>query len=96
MEGKRLAPKKPASVTRFLYIVITVCALAWVSISYLIAIYSTVKLGVVYTMSELSEPAITAILGVVLAKTFGNIFEHNDGVIFGKSVKENANDSEVI
>lgn len=94
MKGKRLTTAQTMSVTRFLYIVTVVCALVWVSISYGIAIYSTVRLGVVYTMSELSQPAITTILGVVMAKTLANIFEHNNGKLFGQSDKEETkNDS---
>lgn len=83
--GKRLTAAKVKSVTRFLFLTTQVCAIIWVFISYGIAIYSTVKLGQVYTMSELSEPAITVILGVTVAKVIGNIFEHNNSVVFGQS-----------
>lgn len=83
--GKRLTDAKAKSVTRMLFLVIPFCALSWVYISYAIAIYSTVCLGQVYTMAELSEPAITTILGVVVVKVVGNLFEHNDGGIFGYS-----------
>ena len=40
-------------------------------------------------MAELSEPAIHTILGVGVLKVLENIFEHNDGPVFGRS-KENA------
>lgn len=85
MKGKRLTKAKPKSVTRFLFVTTQVCAIIWVFLSYGIALYSTVKLGQVYTMSELSEPAITAILGVTVSKVIGNIFEHNNSVVFGQS-----------
>ena len=82
------------SVTRLLFVSTQICALIWVFISYAIAIYSTVRLGQVYTMAELSEPAIDALLGVAALKVAGNVFEHNEGVIFGKSKKESTDSSE--
>lgn len=82
---KKLTEAKTKSVTRMLFLTTQVCALLWVFISYGLAIYSTVCLGQVYTMAELSEPAIRAILGVTIAKVVGNIFEHNDGGLFGTS-----------
>lgn len=77
-----------ASVTRLLFMLITFCALAWVFLSYAIAIYSTVILGQVYTMAELAEPAITTLLGAVAMKVLENIFEHNEGALWGHSRKE--------
>ena len=85
---KRMTEAKLKSVTRFLFVTTQVCAIIWVFISYGIALYSTIRLGQVYTMSELSEPAITAILGVTVMKVIGNIFEHNDSVVFGHSKEE--------
>lgn len=85
--GKSITEARLRSVTRFLFITTQVCALVWVFISYGLAIYSTVWLGQVYTMAELSKPAIDALLGVTALKVLGNIFEHNDGVVFGKSEK---------
>ena len=73
------------SVTRFFFVTTQFFALVWVCTSYGIAIYSTVWLGQVYTMSELSEPAIQTILGVGFLKVLGNIFEHNEGAVFRKS-----------
>lgn len=73
------------SVTRFFFVTTQFFALLWVCASYGIAIYSTVWLEQVYTMSELSEPAIQTILGVGFLKVLGNIFEHNEGAVFGKS-----------
>lgn len=82
------ARARRASVTRLLFMFITFCALAWVFLSYAIAIYSTIVLGQVYTMAELAEPAITTLLGAVAMKVLENIFEHNDGAVFGHSKKE--------
>ena len=86
-DGKTLSAARLRSVTRLLFVSTQICALVWVFISYGIAVYSTVWLGQVYTMSELSKPAIDALLGVTALKVLGNIFEHNDGVVFGKSEK---------
>lgn len=76
------------SVTRLIFVTTQVSALVWVFTSYGIAIYSTVQLGQVYTMAELSEPAIHTILGVGVLKVLENIFEHNEGMVFGKSKQE--------
>lgn len=84
--------KKPKnflkSVTRLIFVTTQVSALVWVFMSYGIAIYSTVFLQQVYTMAELSEPAIHTILGVGVLKVLENIFEHNDGPVFGRSKQE--------
>lgn len=86
MSGKRLLTKtRMIQITRFIFVTTQVSALIWVFTSYGIAIYSTVKLGQVYTMAELSEPAIHTILGVGFLKVLENIFEHNEGAVFGKS-----------
>lgn len=83
---RRLTQAHMMSVTRLLFVAIAFSALSWVFISYAIAIYSTVKLGQVYTMSELSGPAITGIVAVLFAKVLENVFEHNDGPIFGHNI----------
>ena len=80
-----LTAAKTRSVTRLLMVNTVRFAWGWVSTSYLIALYSTVRLGVVYTLTELSTPAITVLLATILAKVGENIFEHNDGPVFGKS-----------
>ena len=72
-------------VTRLLFVTTQLAALCWVSISYLIALYATVRLGQVFPVVELSQQAITTILGVSVLKVVENIFEHNDGVVFGTS-----------
>ena len=84
--------KKTRSVTRLLMVDTVRCALVWVFLSYAVAIYSTVRLGIVYTLRELSEPAIYAILGVNLTKVTENIFEHNDGKFFGTSHERGVSD----
>lgn len=76
------------SVTRALFITTQFAALCWVTVSYLIAGYATVRLGQPYPVVELSQQAITTILGAAALKVVENIFEHNDGGIFGKSRKE--------
>ncbi len=73
------------SVTKLIFVTTQLSALVWVFTSYAIAVYSTVRLGRVYTMAELSEPAIHTILGVGFLKVLENIFEHNNGKIFGES-----------
>lgn len=73
------------SITRILFMTTQIAALAWVSISYIIAIYATVKLEQAFPVAELSEQAITTILGVNVLKVLENIFEHNDGGIFGRA-----------
>ncbi len=79
---------KAKSVTRILFITTQLAALAWVSVSYLIAIYATVKLSQPFPVVELSQQAITTILGVNVMKVVENIFEHNDGPIFGHTKED--------
>lgn len=82
---KSATDAKIRSVTRLIFVTTQISAIVWVFISYAIAIYSTVRLAQVYTMAELSEPAIHTILGVGFLKVLENIFEHNDGAVFGKT-----------
>ncbi len=87
-QGKRIRePNKGflRSITKFIFVTTQSSALIWVYTSYGIAIYSTVVLGQVYTMAELSEPAIHTILGGGFLKVLENIFEHNEGLVFGHS-----------
>lgn len=81
------------SVTKMLFITTQLAALFWVSISYLIALYATIRLGVVFPVVELSQQAITTILGVNVLKVVENIFEHNESDLFGKCNKGNKVDS---
>lgn len=76
------------SVTRFLFVVSVIFALGWTTASYYFAWYAMTRLGQVYTMAELSEPAIRLILGAVVLKVTENIFEHNESKLFGTSKKE--------
>lgn len=76
------------SVTRFLFVVSVIFALGWTTASYCFAWYAMTQLGQVYTMAELSEPAIRLILGAVVLKVTENIFEHNESKLFGTSKKE--------
>ena len=77
------------SVTKILFLTTQALALVWVSVSYLIAIYATVRLAQPFPVVELSQQAITTILGVNVLKVVENIFEHNDSPLFGHT-KEGA------
>ena len=79
---------KFAKITRFLFVTTQVSALVWVPLSYLIAVYSTVKLGQPFPVETLSGQAIETILGVTALKVIENIFEHNEGGIFGYAAKK--------
>lgn len=76
------------SVTRFLFVTAQVFALVWVTWSYGIATYSTVVLEQPFPVETLSDRAIITILGVSALKVLENIFEHNEGVVFGQSKTE--------
>lgn len=73
------------TVTRRLFVTTQLAALGWVTVSYLIALYATVRLGQVFPVADLSKQAIETILGVNVLKVVENIFEHNDGAVFVKS-----------
>ena len=75
------------SITRALFLTTQLAALAWVSASYGIAVYATVRLGQPFPVAELSQQAITTILGVNALKVVENIFEHNNGGLFGHTEK---------
>lgn len=87
-----VSAERTQKITRLIFVSTQVSALLWVYISYAIALYSTIVLEQVYTMAELSEPAINTILGVGILKVVENIFEHNEGFIFGKSKCNEDND----
>ena len=82
---RRYEMKNIKTTTRRLFVTTQIAALGWVTMSYLIALYATVRLGQVFPVVDLSEQAIETILGVNVLKVVENIFEHNDGVVFGKS-----------
>lgn len=73
------------SVTKFLFITAQVFAIVWVSVSYGIAVYSTVVLFQPFPVVELSQQAIVTIIGAMALKVVENIFEHNEGAVFGRS-----------
>ena len=56
--------------------------------SYAIATYSTIVLEQPFPAEELSAEAVRTILGVGALKVLENIFEHNDGKVFGQSRTE--------
>lgn len=93
MKGKHLTKKKALSITRLIFITSQIFALIWVTISYIIALYATIKLEQVFPVVELSQQAINTIIGVGIMKTAENIFEHNDGTITGKSRTVNEEES---
>ena len=78
------------SVTRFLFVTAQVFAIVWVTWSYVISTYSTVVLLQPFQAEELSREAVRTIIGVGFLKVLENVFEHNDGPVFGNSKKENA------
>ncbi len=73
------------SVTKFLFITSQVFAIIWVSLSYAIAIYATVRLEQAFPVTELSQQAIITIIGAMALKVVENVFEHNEGLVFGRS-----------
>ncbi len=83
--GKREKERHKFSVTSFLLIYAMVMASIWVSASYVIAGYATVVYGQPFPIEDLSKTAITAIIMSILGKIGGNMAEHNDGWLFGKS-----------
>ena len=93
MRGKYLTKKKATSLTRLIFITSQIFALIWVTVSYIIALYATIKLEQVFPVVELSQQAINTIIGVGIMKTAENIFEHNDGAITGTSRTVNEEES---
>jgi len=72
------------SVTKFLFVTSQVFAIVWVSLSYGIAIYATVRLEQAFPVTELSQQAIITIIGAMALKVVENVFEHNEGLVFGQ------------
>ena len=85
LRSGRERPSILRSVTRFLFVTTQVCAIIWVSWSYVIATYSTIVLAQPFPVEELSRQAIITLLGMSGLKVVENIFEHNEGVVFGQS-----------
>lgn len=89
MKGKHMMTEaKLRSVTRILFITTQIAALCWISVSYLLAGYATIKLGQPFPITELSQQAMITILGGLSLKVVENIFEHNNGMITGQSDKK--------
>ena len=88
LRSGRERPNIIRSITRFLFVTAQVFAIVWVTWSYAIATYSTVVLMQPFPAEELSEEAVRTILGVGALKVVENIFEHNDGKVFGNSKHE--------
>ena len=88
LRSGRERPSILRSVTRFLFVTTQVCAIIWVSWSYVIATYSTIVLAQPFPVEELSRQAIITLLGMSGLKVVENIFEHNEGVVFGQSRTE--------
>jgi len=76
-------------VTKFLFVTAQVFAIGWVSVSYSIAIYATVRLEQAFPVTELSQQAIITIIGAMALKVVENIFEHNEGAVFGRNKSDN-------
>jgi hypothetical protein len=82
------------SITKALFVSTQIAALIWVSLSYAIALYSTIKLGEAFPVETLSQQAIETILGVNALKVVENIFEHNDSKILGISTNKKPPDDD--
>lgn len=85
LRSGRERPNIIRSITRFLFVTAQVFAIVWVTWSYVIATYSTIVLMQPFPAEELSKEAVRTILGVGVLKVVENIFEHNDGKVFGQS-----------
>lgn len=90
---KSITEARLRSVTRILFVASMTAAICWVSCSYIIAGYATVFLGQPFPVEDLSDRAITALLGVNAMKVLENLFEHNDGGLFGKTNKKTGGDT---
>lgn len=77
--------KKMKKITNWLFVTTQISALLWVTMSYAIAMYATLALKQPFPIYELSQTAVEVILGSLTLKVIGNIFEHNNGKLFGVS-----------
>lgn len=80
--------RKLKKITSWLFVSGQIAALVWVSLSYCIALYSTIALEQPFPVEELSRQAIETLLGITGLKVIENIFEHNEGSIFGKTKRK--------
>ena len=88
LRSGREHPNIIQSITRFLFVTAQTFAILWVTWSYVLATYSTVVLEQPFPVEALSDRAILTILGVSGLKVVDNIFEHNEGMVFGQSKTE--------
>ena len=88
LRSGREHPNIIQSITRFLFVTAQTFAILWVTWSYVLATYSTVVLEQPFPVEALSDRAILTILGVSGLKVVENIFEHNEGMVFGRSRQE--------
>lgn len=86
-EDRRKRRRLIKSITSYLFVTTQAIAIIWVSVSYAIAAYATIILGQPFPIEELSRTAITTLLGVNTLKVLENIFEHNDGPVWGTTNK---------
>lgn len=86
--------KRLFSITRFFFLAGPIAAIVWVCWSYALATYATVVLEQPFPAEGLAEKAIDTLLGVGGLKVVENIFEHNNGVLFGKSKEGGEEDDE--
>lgn len=82
------------SVTRFMFVTTQIFALIWISASYILAGYATIALGEVFPATELSQQVVITILGSGVLKVVENVFEHNDGGLFGHSRRDRSGGEE--
>ena len=82
------------SITKLIFITSQFAAIIWVSMSYVIAGYSTFVLEQPFPIETLSEQAIIVLLGTMSAKVVENVFEHNNGGIFGTNAPSENQDEE--
>lgn len=85
-------PRWLKRVTEFMFVLTTLCAVLWVTNTCALAWYATVKLGQPFPLEALSSDIITVILGALALKVVGNIFEHNDGGVFGTTNRKDDED----
>lgn len=71
--------------TNVMYCLILIAGIVWISLSYVIGIYGAIRFGQIVPLIELSCDVVRCIMVVVITKTIANIFEHNDGPVFGYS-----------
>lgn len=74
------------NLTAWLFTITTIAAIFWISVSYMMGVYALKVLDSTELLIELSREAMVTILGVNLMKVVMNLFEHNNGGIFGTSI----------